>query len=1065
MRRRSVVFALVVLLGGLAAAIILTSGDTPREPAGVPGPSAASGEAEPPPEPEPAAADAEPPPEPEPAAAEAEPPPEPEPAEVEVDPPPEPEPAEVEADPPPEPEPAEAEADPPPEPEPAEAEAEPPPEPEPAEAEAEPPPEPEPAAAEAEPPPEPESAVADAEPPPEPEPAAADAEAPPEPEPATPEPEAPPRCDSGTAVPSPEENPGLVADCAILLEAEAQIAGRATLNWDAGMPITAWDGVRVGGTPTRVRKLELPSRGLTGSLPPQLGGLSGLLVLQLRDNQLSGPIPAELGALAELQELSLSRNQFNGPIPAEVGSLRSLEALRLEDNRLSGAIPAALGSLENLRRLLLQSNQLSGPIPSELGRLEGLRRLHLYNNQLSGPIPSELGGLRSLELLDVYDNQLSGPIPSELGGLEGLRRLHLHNNQLSGPIPSELGDLRGLQILDLYNNQLSGPIPSDLGRMRSLLFLRLQGNQLSGAIPSRLQFLRGLRRLDLRDNQLSGEVPQWLERLPSLVELYLAGNAGLTGCVVKLPLRVRRSDLPDLGLPECERPPPVTATPAPAPSPPPVSRPPLPPGRPPSLPPGPPGTPPITLDVWISDEESAIIQEVVADVFGYFAPRLGPPPEDYRFVVRSISFPCLTSTYNGGVNEIYVPCGDLEALLRFDLPLRYAERLQFRHVRRESCDPRGPAWLMLGAPRYVAQRYGDARGVLAYEESRKPALAVARATQLALGDRRLHDPGPCSDYPPHYEFYVEIARLLGVLAVERLVERSGDEALGEYFPLSEMMPWRDAFASAFGLSVEDFYREFAEYRRSITPEGLAEAEATPERHVVVNVADQSADGTQSLWAEWESVRRFYLDRFGLQVDAAIAYVDLTPALYRDLRGLWDVTTECGAVPPFAVVMYLKKDCLDRSAVLAHEYFHLLQDQLRGLGGPYWMKEGSATYMEDQFVLDQQGFSAEERWTNNVRRAATYMEPRVLATPDADLAKTVLAHSPHYVGLLAVEWLVDRAGEDAILAYYAPPPWGVTDWDAFWGERFAQVFGLTEEEFFAEFGPYLRALLDEHASRR
>ena len=1019
MRRRAVVFALVVLLVGLAAAIILTSGDTPREPAGVPGPSAVSGEADPPPEPEPAVAEAEPPPEPESAVAE--------------------------ADPPPEPEPAVAEADPPPEPEPAEAEAEPPPEPESAVAEADPPPEPEPAVAEADPLPEPESAVADTEPPPEAEPAPADAEPPPEPEPATPEPEAPPRCDSGTAVPSPEENPGLVADCAILLDAETQLAGRATLNWDAGTPIAEWDGVTVGGAPERVQGLELPSRELTGSLPAQLGTLSALQILRLQNNQLSGPIPAELGALAELQELGLSWNQFSGAIPAEVGSLRSLEVLHLEDNRLSDAIPAELGSLENLRRLLLQNNQLSGPIPSELGRLEGLRRLHLYNNQLSGPIPSELGGL------------------------EGLRRLHLHNNRLSGTIPSELGDLRGLQTLHLYNNQLSGPIPGDLGWVRSLVSLQLQGNQLSGAIPPGLGLLRGLQRLDLRDNQLSGDIPQWLGRLPSLIELYLAGNAGLTGCAVKLPLRVSRTDLRDLGLPECE-----SATQATASSSPPASRPALPPGPRPTLPPGPPGTPPITLNVWVSDQESAIIQEVVADVFGYMTSRLGPPDHDVRIVVRSISFPCLpagnrVANYGSASVEvaIYVPCGRLGELIRFSLSHAHAQQIVAQHVFRPNCDSSGPAWLLFGAAHYVARQYRGTRGLLAYEESRKPMLAVARTTSVALSDPRLHDPSRCNNFPSHAEFDIEIAKMLGVLAVERLVEWSGDEALGEYSTLSKTMPWPDAFAVAFGLSVEEFYQEFAEYRRSITPEGLAEADPTPELHVVMNVADPSVAGAQEVWAEWEAVRRFYLDRFGLEVDAAVMYADLTPAVYRDLRGNWDVTSECAVALASGVVMYLKEDCGGRWVNLAHEYFHQLQRKLGDgpRGGRYWMIEGSATYMEEQFVLDQWGFSAEERRPNKVLLAASYIQSVSRALPDASFAETALENGPHYVGFLAAELLVERAGEEAVLEYFAPPPRGVTDWDAFWGERFAQVFGLTEGEFYAEFGPYLRALLEEHASSR
>ena len=1049
MRRWAVVWALALLLGGLAAAIILTSGDTPREPAEAPGQSAAASEPETPPESEPSAPETETPVESEAVAAEPEAPPESEPAAPEPEPPPEPEPAAPEPEPPPESEPAAAETETPPEPEPAAAEPE-------------TPPEPEPAAAEPETPPEPESAAVEPEPPPEPEPTAADAETPPSPETAAAEPELPPRCDNGTAVPSPEDNPGLVDDCAILLEAEAQLAGRATLNWDAGTPITEWDGVTVGGTPERLQKLELPARRLTGSLPPELGGLGDLRILRLNSNQLSGVIPAALGSLGALRELTLPFNQLSGPIPAELGFLRSLESLRLDNNELSGAIPAELGSLGQLEELALYENELSGAIPGELGLLRRLQHLVLNGNHLSGPIPAELGLLTNLQEMTLRHNQLSGPIPAELGFLRSLESLRLDNNQLSGAIPVELGALENLRRLHLQNNQLSEPIPMELGRLENLLYLELANNRLSGEMPAELGDLENLRRLNLHNNRLNGGIPEELWLLPHLNELYLGLNHRLTACIPPQVREVRTNASSVFGLAWCDEFPsssPPSSSVAPA------SRPPLPPGPAPSLPPGPPGTPPITLAVWISDAESAVIQEVVADVFGYFTPRLGPPPRGYRFVVTSISFPCLTSTPNGLRHDIYVPCRTLEALLRFDLPRSYAEQLLHRNVYRNPCDYPDPAWLVLGAPYYVARQYADARGLLAYEESRKPLVALARATQLALDDPHLQKPGACGNYPPHYQLYIEIAKMLGVLAVERLVERSGDEALGEYFTLSKTMAWRDAFPVAFGLPVEDFYQEFAEYRRSVTPEGLAEADTTPERHVVMNVADGSVEGAQEVWAEWEAMRLFYLERLSLEVDAVIAYVDLTPALYRDLRGIWDESSECAAVPPFDVVMYLKKDCGGRWVNVAHEYFHLLQAELGTSGGRYWMKEGSATYMTEQFVLQQWGFSAEERRPNNVRLAAAYMGSRVLATPDADLAETALARSPHQVGFLAVEWLVERAGEEAILAYYAPHPRGVTDWDTVWAERFTETFGLTEEEFYTAFGPYLRELLESHASSR
>ena len=130
-------------------------------------------------------------------------------------------------------------------------------------------------------------------------------------------------CEDGLVVANPGDNPGLVGDCAALLMVETELAGNAspypwdaTLNWDAGTPITEWEGVTVGGTPARVRELDLESRGFTGRIEPRLARLSGLRELRLVGNELKGMIPAALGELPALERLSLSGNaDFKGCIP------------------------------------------------------------------------------------------------------------------------------------------------------------------------------------------------------------------------------------------------------------------------------------------------------------------------------------------------------------------------------------------------------------------------------------------------------------------------------------------------------------------------------------------------------------------------------------------------------------------------------------------------------------------------------------------------------------------------------------------------------------------------------
>ena len=51
-------------------------------------------------------------------------------------------------------------------------------------------------------------------------------------------------CDDGAAVPDPENNPGLVADCEALLAARDELAGNGRLNWSAGRALARWEGIR-----------------------------------------------------------------------------------------------------------------------------------------------------------------------------------------------------------------------------------------------------------------------------------------------------------------------------------------------------------------------------------------------------------------------------------------------------------------------------------------------------------------------------------------------------------------------------------------------------------------------------------------------------------------------------------------------------------------------------------------------------------------------------------------------------------------------------------------------------
>ena len=306
---------------------------------------------------------------------------------------------------------------------------------------------------------------------------------------------------------------GTAVQCAPLTDRDALVAlyestgGPGWTNsddWLSEAPLQRWHGVAADAQ-GRVVGLSLSYNGLSGPIPPELGGLSNLEYLYLRGNALSGEIPPELGDLSNLGLLGLGYNGLSGEIPPELGDLSNLVQLDLWLNELTGEIPPELGDLSNLEYLQLYENALSGAIPPELGDLSDLRFLQLQTNELSGAIPPELGDLARLQVLGLYGNALSGAIPPELGDLANLESLRLGPNSLSGPIPPTFGGLASLIYLHLSHNPgLAGAMPAGL-RNLALESLIASGTEL--CVPREPAFEEWLLTIPRRWIAVCGEPP------------------------------------------------------------------------------------------------------------------------------------------------------------------------------------------------------------------------------------------------------------------------------------------------------------------------------------------------------------------------------------------------------------------------------------------------------------------------------------------------------------------------------------------------------------------------------
>jgi hypothetical protein len=181
--------------------------------------------------------------------------------------------------------------------------------------------------------------------------------------------------------------------------------------------------------------LDLSSTGSSGSIPTQIGLLTGLTMLLLFKNELLSSLPSQLGKLRRLERLVLSGNFFSGRLPDELFDLTTLTYLSFAQNGISGSLSPRIAQLRELNTLWAASNKLDGSIPVELATLSKLTSIWLSSNRLTGSLAPELGRLTLLEELFVETNFLDGVIPSTLSSLPLLASFWATANRLRGPVP------------------------------------------------------------------------------------------------------------------------------------------------------------------------------------------------------------------------------------------------------------------------------------------------------------------------------------------------------------------------------------------------------------------------------------------------------------------------------------------------------------------------------------------------------------------------------------------------------------------------------------------------------
>ncbi|KAL9339855.1 hypothetical protein Peur_068870 [Populus x canadensis] len=115
--------------------------------------------------------------------------------------------------------------------------------------------------------------------------------------------------------------------------------------------------------------LDFSCNNFTGEIPPKIGNLIMIKVLNLSHNSLTGPIPPTFSNLKEIESLDLSYNKLDGEIPPQLTELFSLEFFSVAHNNLSGKTPARVAQFATFEESSYKNNPfLCGePLPKICG--------------------------------------------------------------------------------------------------------------------------------------------------------------------------------------------------------------------------------------------------------------------------------------------------------------------------------------------------------------------------------------------------------------------------------------------------------------------------------------------------------------------------------------------------------------------------------------------------------------------------------------------------------------------------------------------------------------------------
>jgi hypothetical protein len=121
-----------------------------------------------------------------------------------------------------------------------------------------------------------------------------------------------------------------------------------------GNSTTVWSTVASSWLGGNTLRLWCSYQGVTCQTDPIAPNFARVYGIELISRGLSGSLPSEIGAFKFTKDFDLVYNQISGSIPSTIASMTSLRYVNLYDNRLAGTIPTGIFGLPTLSYLSLE---------------------------------------------------------------------------------------------------------------------------------------------------------------------------------------------------------------------------------------------------------------------------------------------------------------------------------------------------------------------------------------------------------------------------------------------------------------------------------------------------------------------------------------------------------------------------------------------------------------------------------------------------------------------------------------------------------------------------------------